>query len=548
MSGPWDKFKKDASSGDGPWNNYKKPAAQPQPLPEQEEGLVERGGFGDFPASVGLGALSGATLGYAERLYPKGAKKIMERQPEAAFLGGLAAPLGALSALKYVDKAGKIGRILKAAPGAEQASKLMQKLAASGKVGSIAAKTLPDIGAGAAIGGLSDPGEQGSRLENAVMGGLGAGILGQAVRSGTKLENSIDLLKDESALLRKAESTRDMARAGLKDKISGYDKAARDMLKGRSADVDLSEFQKLAPESVSRLEQQYPKSFIDTAVPGSSKIRYFEDPAVLPGEPNLIKGELGGRFTKEPQFESVKVKNPNAIATGIPEIEIRKPVAGSGQSYDYAGTPDRVEFGPERRLPGKYREDPTTPITQKIPVGTRLPGEEILNLRQFLDQQKAWKPGKPTDVESVAMREDYASGANKLRNLLEQIQPELPNVMKESKKAITLDKWLKKQSGLNEMLKTPDGSTRRGLLARIDELSGSDFIKTAEDLEGAKDWRLRPTSFLPSIQAGTEYPKAVVRGGTKTLRALGKVPGGQMSIINSLIQSMRQDKPYTEKE
>lgn len=181
MSGPWDKYKKQA----GPWDKFQGAKSaipggetkrtQEEYNPPEEPGLVRTGELGDYKRAIGSALASGLTLGNSNRVL-KDSKGLAESFP---VLSGAANVAGSLAAGGGLAKGA--GALL---------GRISPKLAALG-----GAAALKDAATGAAEGFLSDPGEGGSRTSRAIGGAAMNTALGGVGGAFGRLGKQYDIFK-----------------------------------------------------------------------------------------------------------------------------------------------------------------------------------------------------------------------------------------------------------------------------------------------------------------------------------------------------------------
>lgn len=409
-------------------------------------------------------------------------------------------------------------------------------------------------GLAAAEGAVYNPGDEkgqmgglqlGERAGNAGLAallGFGGSAAGELVRKGAKTSNMVGLVKDESKLMDESANRIQGAIKALNERvIDPADKKVRELLRGKSAVLDLDEFRPLEPKMIDELEMKAPRAYEAKPVAGTGVRHVNPEPKLVPQPDKVIPGEAGGTFPREPVFETVMVPNPNKIADGIEMIPQRRMVPGSDRVTVQPRAAEAIPQPPVS-IPQAPVAERVAPIMQQVAKGYQVDGEDILNLRQALDAGKTWKPGLALDTPAVAAREAKANKANQLRSVLSQLEPAIEEPLAQASQALRgrgiLERNLRSPI---EALQANDASTKGAVLSKIDQAAGTNLREFGRDVQTAKALLVEPKNLVHPLKTWGEQLKMLVRGAAATSKQADKLPTGtNPALIKVLLEQKRR--------
>lgn len=447
--------------------------------------------------------------------------------------------------LGYVGGGKQLEADMKRSPGSSIAGTLVGgAIPAAAAAPAIGAGIASNALAGGAQGALSNPGEGGSRTVNGLMGlilGAGGAAIGKLAAKGAKTDKMVGLVKDESKLYDAAKAKVSGAIDTINEKVvSPADQKIRELLRGKTATLDLDKYRGLAPQMIDDLEMASPKSFKAEPVPGTGTRHYISEPTAVPQPDMVVPAEAGGTFPREPVYQTVKKPNLNRIAGGPEFLEERVMVPGS-DSVNVAPRPEqRIPQAPVMQ-PGTAQSEQVAPIMQQKFQGHDVDGEAVLNLRQALDKD-AWKMAGAFDGDSVMKRQAQAEAANSLRPVLSGIAPETDELFEQSSNAMRLrDVLAKGEKDPIKLLQPGDATTKAAMLTKVDDLVGTDLRSFGQEIQGAQDLLPKYSNLAKPLAAPNELRKMAIRGAAKAGTAATKLPEGtNQALINVLLRGKQK--------
>jgi len=483
----------------------------PFDLAKQAEGLVPTSpgqqsltkSLMDPAIAFGSSAIKQGSLDYAPGMDSPELQKIRDDSSFASgagdFIGALFPGTGALKTVKGVGTLAKLPWLARTGVRSGAASGFLE-------------------------GGARNPGEGGSRAENAGLGGILGGLFGGLGRKASQTG-------------RESDAYRQMYSERFPDKTMTPEDALKSATAGEGRRVD---FPRRVQQEIGTALDNLTSRQITPRKEALSKILEGKDVTI---NPDYLRGfkrnsTLGPERQKGGLDYLAKLLEKKAIMGSIDSAEpgVKKAVLGGVGG----------KYGANRLL------DAASPLQRQSVIAglkssglgaeTKIPARDAQALKQYFDSISGYAKQKPFSESSVAKGEKSKAVADLLRSKLSGLDPRVKNLNDPMSEALQLRQSMRAmpEGGPIGVISAAPGSDRSQLLREVDRLAGSNLSGLGADVRGAKG--LVPNEITNPFNALMETLKAGKRWTGPVISKSSKyVPeGSRDAIINMLLSEQNK--------